>query len=124
MTGARIAVFEDSPAHRRLINVFAELEGHEVVLSADSLRFALASLEGVVRGDVNVDAYILDANLGAERDGHDARIIAAKMGELGITGLRIGYSGDEYPVPVDFDARKDPRQAIDFITNYGENGRS
>lgn len=118
MQGARIAVFEDDPSHRELLREAAELSGHEVVLEADSLRFALESLDMVAQKCLSIDAYILDGNLGVERDGYDARVIAQRMGELGLRGLRIGYSANEYPVPVDFDSRKDAFAALDFIGTY------
>ena len=118
MQGAKIAVFEDDTSHQKLIAEVASIYGHEVVLSANSLRFAMESLDLVAQGVIKVDAYILDGNLGVERDGRDARIIAQKMGELGLGGLLIGYSANEYPVPVDFDSEKDALAAMDFITDY------
>lgn len=120
MERARIAVFEDDHSHQQLIDEVAVIYGHEVVMGVDSLRFALEALQLIVEHKLKVDAYILDANLGADRDGRDAFLIADRMNELGIKGLRIGYSANEYPVPVDFDSEKDVFKAMDFITEYGD----
>jgi CheY-like chemotaxis protein len=118
MERARLVVFEDDTSHQQLIEEVALIYGHEVVLGVDSLRFALEALQLITEQRLKIDAYILDANLGADRDGRDARLIAQRMNELGLPGLRIGYSAEPYPVPVDFDAQKDAFKAMDFISEY------
>ena len=121
---ARIGLFEDDKAYSRMYGMYAELNGHEVVVRADTLHGALDVIHQAAEGrlDPMPDAWVIDGNLQrGTAEGIDGRTILRALGELGVEGVRIGNSSfawhdfDQEMQP-DFDAQKDPNRAMEYLS--------
>ena len=94
MKGARVGVFEDFPALQEMFKSWLEMYGHEVVMTATSLKEAKEVIEQADPG--SLDVALVDGDLG-ENPHEGAEIIKSlrqKMGEIAIVNVSGEYPAD------------------------------
>lgn len=122
MDGARVVVIEDRERNRIEAKKSLETNGHSVVGEAATLIEALSLVDTIGTGELEADVILLDGNLEPDSDlGGDARTIASRIKENGITSRIIGFSSlpmRHYSVEVDADSGKDMNEVIEAIATF------
>lgn len=106
-----LVLIEDDAEVTDAFKHFAEVRGHSVTATADSLERAMIVVDGISRSEILADVVTLDANLSSsQKDGTDAQQIVNHMKELGVSVPIIGFSSismESYGIDVDYDVGKD-----------------
>lgn len=101
MEFARIAVIEDNPVIRHVLDIAAEHEGHTIVASAENLRQAMDLLGKIATQEIDVDVIFIDNQLpsGEPPNRLDAFAVAltAEIERLAISAWVIGFSSERLP---------------------------
>lgn len=94
MENARVGIIEDNELVRGMLSRFVvEMGLHEIVFTAQTMNEALAAIESLQPGDV--DVALVDGNLSPNRDdsSEGAQISELLRAKLGETVTIIGISG-------------------------------
>ena len=94
MDNARVVIIEDKPLFSDEAKIHLTLAGHNVVAVAGNREKALDIIRQLAEGALEADVILLDGTLRrtSTDSGEDARVIAAKVKELGITAKLLGFS--------------------------------
>lgn len=91
MERANIAIFEDDESLREMLGMIAALYGHDVTAYARSMPEAVAVIETMAAGEI--DVAIVDGNLDRQKiDGHDGAEITRLLHEKFEDTVVIGFS--------------------------------
>lgn len=117
----QIGIIDDNPDIHMLAKLRLELEGYIVPdqATASCLETAKQLVQELKLGKLTLHAVLLDANLTpGETSGRDGRYVANSLYALQDRPIVVGFSAHpmkQYDIPVDFDARKNMPDAIQFL---------
>ena len=94
MNEAKVGVFDDNKPIRELLRQILEIDSHRVVVEAARVQEAIAIIEAMEEGDI--DVALVDGNLdGPERGGKDGESIASLLREKFSRVVVIGISSSD-----------------------------
>ncbi len=94
MNEAKVGVFDDNKPIRGLLRQILEIDSHTVVVEAARMQEAIAVIEAMEDGDI--DVALVDGNLdGPQRGGKDGELIASLLREKFSRVVVIGISGSD-----------------------------